>query len=120
MVRIRRAPDDPGRDSVRPPRGPHDETRGDHETLGEARAPGRVPAFPAAGGGRAGRPPDRRPDLRGIGLPRVERRMGDPQEGPPGNEAGDPGPPAPPDPRGGPHVRPDRPGSPRPPDEGPP
>src|SRR5436189_136165 len=86
MVRIRRDPDDPGRDSVRPPRGPHDETRGDHETLGEARAPGRVPAFPAAGGGRAGRPPDRRPDLRGIGLPRVERRMGDPQEGPRGNE----------------------------------
>src|SRR2546430_11379286 len=106
MVRIRRAPDAPGRDSVRPPRGPHDETRGDDETLGEARAPGRVPAFPAAGGGRAGRPPDRRPGLRGIGLPRVERRMGGPQESPPEHEAGALWPPRPPAPPGDLHILP--------------
>src|SRR6058998_434549 len=90
MVRIHRDADDRGRYVLCSTRGADAAARGHDETPREARAPRGLPAIPSEGRGRAGRPPDRRPHLRGIGRARPERRMGDAQEGPGRDEASQP------------------------------
>src|SRR5207244_7252476 len=90
MAWIHRDADDRGRYVLCSTRGADAAARGHDETPRETRAPRGVPAIPSEGRGRAGRPPDRRPHLRGIGRARPERRMGDAQEGPGRDEASQP------------------------------
>src|SRR5438445_644465 len=104
MVRIHRDVADSGRDSVRAPRRADHEARGHTEAPREARPPGRLSEIPPSRRGSPGGSPDRRSHLRGIGFARSERRMGDPEEGPRGDEAGHLGPAAAHDPGGHPHV----------------
>src|SRR5256712_1321972 len=92
MVRIRRDADDRGRYVLCATRGADAAARGHDETAREARAPRGVFAVPPKGRGRAGRPLDRRPHLRGVGRARPERRMGDAPEGPGRDEASQPRP----------------------------
>src|SRR2546425_489021 len=87
MVRIHRDADDRGRYVLCSTRGADAAARGHDETPRETRAPRGLPAIPSEGRGRAGRPPDRRPHLRGIGRARPERRIGGAQAGPGGDEA---------------------------------
>src|SRR5437773_218622 len=108
MVRIHRDVADSGRDSVRAPRRADHEARGHIEAPRETRPPGRLSEIPPPRRGSPGGSPDRRSHLRGVGFARPERRMGDPEEGPRGDEAGHVGPPAADDSGSYPHVCSDR------------
>src|SRR5437899_10669987 len=92
MVRIRRDTDDSGRYAVRTPRRADPTTRGHDEAPREARLTGHVPSFPPERRSRARGAPGHRPDLRRIGCTRLERRVGDAQEGAQRDEASNVGP----------------------------